>query len=118
MNEDTTRDMNARSFEERIFTELAAMRVEAAAMRVEFNARFDAVEARLTMVENRLTTLEDKVDTRLRETRPIWEGVQARLDKIDATLKEMASHLKLLAKDSFQIRARVEELEEHLPPAA
>ncbi len=118
MNEDTTRDMHTRSFEERIFSELSAMRAE-------FNARFDAIEtrlatieARMTTVENRLTTLEDKVDARLRETRPIWEGVQLRLDKIDPTLKEMSSHLKLLARDSFQLRARVEELEEHLPPAA
>ncbi len=100
MNEDTTGDLNARSFEERIFNELAAMRVE------------------MTTMNNRLIALEDKVDARLRETRPIWEGVQLRLDKIDPTLKEMSSHLKLLARDSFQLRARVEELEEHLPPAA
>lgn len=108
MNEDTTRDLNARSFEERIFAELAAMRVEMTTMRAEFNARFDAVENRFTLAEaqmvtinNRLTALEDKVDARLRETRPIWEAVQARLDKIEPTLKEIASHLKLLARDSF-----------------
>ncbi len=76
------------------------------------------MRAEMTTMNGRLAALEDKVDARLRETRPIWEAVQARLDKIEPTLKEMASHLKLLAKDSFQLRARIEELAEHIPPAA
>ncbi len=100
VNEETTRNLNAQSFEERIFHELTAMRAE------------------MTTMNGRLAALEGKVDARLRETRPIWEAVQARLDKIEPTLKEMASHLKLLAKDSFQLRARIEELAEHIPPAA
>ena len=48
---------NSRSFEERVF------------------ARFDAFDGRLT-------TLEEKVDSRLRETRPIWEAMQADLASI------------------------------------
>jgi hypothetical protein len=58
MSEETTQDMpDGRSFEERVF------------------ARFDALDARLA-------SLEEGVDARLHETRPIWEAVLSRLDKI------------------------------------
>ena len=111
MSEDRTRDLpNARSFEERILAELAAMRTD-------FNNRFDAVDNRLNSLESRLTSLENKVDVRLRETRPIWEGVQQRLTGIEAALKGFKRHLKTLVNDSFKLRTRVEELEENLPTA-
>ena len=70
MSEDPTRNL----FEERVLNELAAMRTD-------FNNRFDGLDGRLTSLEN-------KVDARLRETRPIWEGVQERLTEIEASLKE------------------------------
>ena len=92
MSEKTTQENpDARSFEERVF------------------ARFDALDARLTAVENRiatvetalaahaaktetalntlngrLTILEERVDERLKETRPMWEGVQFELGRINA----------------------------------
>ncbi len=82
MNEDTTR--NLPSFEERVLSELAAIRAETSAL----NTRMASVETRLTGVETRLTTLEDKVDSRLRETRPIWEGVVLKLNAIEKLLSE------------------------------
>ena len=104
---DKTQDMpDARSFEERVFARFDAM-----------DARFDRMEARFNAMDARLTTLEDKVDARLRETRPIWEGVQERLTEIEASLKEFNRHLKTLVNDSFKLRARVEELEENQPNA-
>ena len=37
-------------------------------------------------IKTRLTTLEQKVDARLHETRPIWEGVLARLEELEIML--------------------------------
>src|SRR5438128_2766350 len=119
MSEDLTRNLPPTSFEERVLNELAGMRMN-------FSGRFDTLDNRLTSVENRLsslengltsldgrlTSLEDKVDVRLRETRPIWEGVQQRLTEIEAQLKEFNRQMKTLITDSFKLRARVEELED------
>lgn len=101
MDEDPTRELNARSFEARVFAEFAAMRAELLAL----NTRFDGLEMRLT-------TLEDKVDARLRETRPIWEGIQATLDDLSVQLREVLAEL-------HRTLGRVARLEERqLPPAA
>jgi chromosome segregation ATPase len=81
--------------------------------------RFDALETRLGSVEGglgtveaRLTSLDDKVDARLRETRPVWEGVQARLGEMGSTLNDINRQLKTIITDSFKLRVRVESLEE------
>lgn len=102
MSEDPTRNLPPTSFEERVLNELSAIRQEISEQGV-----------RLTALEDRLMTLEERVDARLRETRPIWEGVQQRLTVIGASLKEFNRHLKTLVNDSFKLRARVEELEEN-----
>lgn len=107
MSEDTTRGLpDARSFEERVIEEFAALRQE-----------FKSINGRLSSLESRLSSLEDKVDARLKETRPIWEGVQARLSEIESTLEDINYQLKLLVADLFKTRVRVEKLEER-PPAA
>jgi predicted nuclease with TOPRIM domain len=104
MSEDTRRDLdNTGSFEERVLAELTMMRTD-------FNNRFDSLE-------NRLVSLEDKVDARLRETRPIWEGVQKRLTEIESALSELNRQLKTLIMDSFKLRVRVEKLEDNQPAA-
>jgi predicted nuclease with TOPRIM domain len=104
MSEDTTRNLHsASSFEERVLAELATMRTD-------FSERFDTLE-------NRLVSLEDKVDTRMRETRPIWEGVQQRLTGIESALSELNRQLKTLIMDSFKLRVRVEKLEDNQPAA-
>jgi predicted nuclease with TOPRIM domain len=104
MSEDITRGLPRRSFEERVLSELSGIRQG------------------LTGLDTRLTSLEDKVDARLRETRPIWEGVLARLTAIESELprlggieKEMARmnrQFRSFVADIFQVRARVEQLEE------
>ncbi len=87
MNEDTIQNLpGATAFEQRVLSELTALRQEVRA------------------VDTRLTTLEEKVDSRLRETRPIWEGMQT-------TLNEINSQMRLVVADLFKTRARVEDLE-------
>lgn len=97
MDEDPTRELNARSFEERVFAEFAAMRVELLAL----NSRFDGLDARFDGLETRLTTLEEKVDARLRETRPIWEAMQATLDDLSV---QFARGVGRLAQDARPCR--------------
>jgi hypothetical protein len=91
MSEDPTRNLPA-SFEERVLSELAAI-----------NAR--------------LISLEEKVDMRLRETRPIWEGMQNQLKGIEKQLDDLNRQFGTLIKDSFNLRVRVEKLEDNQPTA-
>ena len=91
MSEDPTRNLPS-SFEERVLSELAAI-----------NAR--------------LTSLEEKVDMRLRETRPIWEGMQNQLKGIEKQLDDLNRQFGTLIKDSFNLRVRVEKLEDNQPTA-
>ncbi|HJQ35260.1 MAG TPA: hypothetical protein VJ866_24120 [Pyrinomonadaceae bacterium] len=80
---------DSRSFEERIF------------------ARFDAFDGRLT-------ALEDKVDSRLRETHPIWEAMQADLADVKRTVKDINHSVKLIHQDIFKVRVEKAELEERI----
>jgi hypothetical protein len=105
MSEDPRRNLhNTPSFEERVLSELAAIRQGISQQSV-----------RLISLEERMTSLEDKVDMRLRETRPIWEGVQQRLKGIESALSELNRQLKTLIMDSFKLRVRVEKLEDNQP---
>jgi DNA repair exonuclease SbcCD ATPase subunit len=103
MSEDRTIDMDGRSFEERVF------------------ARFDALDVRFNEIDSRLTTLEDKVDRRLKETRPIWEQVLSRLDKVeerlsavDDSLRNVGRKFDVVAKDLIEVRADQRYLENRL----
>lgn len=121
MSEDLTRKMPS-SFEERVLAELAAIRQENAQLSARMDsldARMDSLDARMSSLENRvasvdarLISLEDKVDARLRETRPIWEGVQQRLIGIKKGLGALNRQFGTLIKDSFDLRSRVEKLED------
>ena len=108
MSENITNDLpggDGRSFEERVFARFDAMdtRFDALSGRLDrIETRFDA---RLDAMEERLAALEEKVDSRLRETRPIWEAVQATLEEIHFKLNE-------LARDMLTMRARIGRLEE------
>ncbi|HKP73021.1 MAG TPA: hypothetical protein VJT82_08790 [Pyrinomonadaceae bacterium] len=94
MSEDLTKNLPS-SFEERVLAELAAIRQGT------------------TQLNARLTSLEDKVDARLRETRPIWEGVQQRLTAIESELNNLNRQIRALIADMFQMRVRVEKLEDN-----
>ena len=130
MSDNPTRETpDSRSFEERVFA-----RFDALDTRMDrLDGRMDRVESRLGSVENkvdglavrlssldnkvvvldgRLTTLEDKVDSRLRETRPIWEGVLARLTAIESELSTLNRQFNSIILDFFRLRVRVEKLEE------
>jgi len=102
MSDNPTRETpDSRSFEERVFARFDAL-----------DARMGRFETRMDRFESRLDSLEEKVDSRLRETRPIWEGVLARLTAIESELSTLNRQFNSLILDSFRLRVRVEKLEE------
>lgn len=85
----------------------------------------DDLKRILSIVESmdaRLSSLEDKVDRRLQETRPIWEQVLVRMDKLEADFTEMRAEIRdgfetvsekinVLGEDVISARARQKRLE-------
>ena len=54
-----------------------------------------ALEEKVTGLEARIVGLEAKVDERLYDTRPMWEQLNSRLDKIEARLEKTATREEL-----------------------
>ena len=68
----------------------------------------------LANINNRLTALEDKVDSRLRETRPIWEAVLSRLDVMDTRLDGMDARFNGMDTRLDGMDGRLERMETRL----
>ncbi len=116
MSDNPTRETpDSRSFEERVFARFDALdsRMDRLDGRMDrFESRLGSLEEKVDGLGGRLTTLEEKVDSRLRETRPIWEGVLARLTAIESELSTLNRQFNSLILDFFRLRVRVEKLEE------
>jgi predicted nucleic acid-binding Zn-ribbon protein len=106
MNEEPTKDLATRAFQKRVLDEFAAVRrdqavfkdelfairAEQGAMRqdiaeirteiAEIRVQQSAMAKNIVALDHRLTTLEERVDERLKETRPIWEAVQAQMQRL------------------------------------
>jgi len=74
-----------------------------------------SMDERVTSIDHRLTTLEEKVDARLKETRPIWEAVQAQLQRV-------VEKFDVVLRDIYDVRIdvivhgrRIGELERRAP---
>jgi tetrahydromethanopterin S-methyltransferase subunit G len=114
MSEEDTEKLEGHTpFEIRVLRELANL-----------NRRFDGVETCFAGLEGRLTGLEEKVDTRLQETRPIWEAVLLRLDKIETRLDSMDTRLEsvedkfdVVAAELLDMRTDIGRLKKRLPAA-
>lgn len=112
MSDNPTRETtDSRSFEERVFARFDAL-----------DARMDRFETRIEgkvdALDGRLTALEEKVDSRLRETRPIWEAVQTRLASVEESLgglerevRMVRRTMKFLHEDVLRTRAENAEVE-------
>ena len=115
MSEEMTERFNSSdSFETRVLTALAAINGQLGSINVRLTAleeKVSAIDARLTAVEQKMDAIEEKVDARLRETRPIWEGVLARLDRMDAKFD-------VFAREMLEMRADIVLLQKRQPPAA
>ena len=122
MNEDPTKELpQRRSFEEQVLAEFAALRSEVAAFGSEVAAlRSDVAEIRtqqsamaknIAGIDKRLTSLEDIVDARLKETRPIWEAVQAQIEKLDQKFDIVIRDLYDVRGDLALHAKRISQLE-------
>ena len=111
MNEDSTKELpSSRNFEDRVLSQLATilsgvaeLRSEVAEIRVQQAAmakNIAALDERLTSLEERFTSLEEIVDARLKETRPIWEAVQAQIEKLD-------QKFDIVIRDLYDVRGDV-----------
>jgi archaellum component FlaC len=90
MSDNPTKEIpDSRSFEERVF------------------ARFDNLDGRLT-------ALEEKVDSRLRETRPIWEAVLTRLGGVENRLGGVETRLGGVETRLGGVETRLGGLEEEV----
>ena len=117
MSEETTRNFDGEeTFETRVLAELGRVAAELVRINTQMTAgfaaldgRITALDGRITALDGRITALEEKVDSRLRETRPIWEAVLTRLDVIE-------SRLEGLALGWLDVRGEVQQLKKRLPP--
>ena len=117
MSEDLTQSLPT-SFEERVLAEFAALNNRMASFESRMTSledRMTSLETRVLSIDTRLISLEDKVDARLRETRPVWEGVLQRLTEIEKGLFTLNRHFKTMIKEEFDLRSRVDKLEDSLP---
>ena len=97
MNEDPTKELPGTSpFEERVLAEFAALRSEVA----EIRAQQMAIVKNIVAVDQRLTSLEERVDSRLKETRPIWEAVRAQIEKLD-------EKFNIFIRDLYDVRGDI-----------
>ncbi len=133
MNEDPTKELpQKRSFEEQVLAQLAAIRSEAVEIRTHVLAELAAIrgevaeirvqqaamakniaalDERLTSLEGRFTALEEIVDARLKETRPIWEAVQAQIEKLDQKFDIVIRDLYDVRGDMALHAKRISQLE-------
>ena len=111
MSEDPTEESpGASPFEQRVLAELGALRSGVGALRNDVGAlRSDVAEVRarqvamaqsISALDQRLTSLEEKVDSRLKETRPIWEAVRAQIEKLD-------EKFNIFIRDLYDVRGDI-----------
>lgn len=103
MSDEQTKNLDPRSFEERLFNELGSMRKQFSKLETRMAAlemRIGALEKRMDAIEERLTSLEERVDRRLLETRPMWEALQATMTRLD-------EKVGLMGRDLYDIRSDV-----------
>jgi len=109
MSEDPTRNLNEAKLDrllsivERILSDVETLKSDV-----------EALKADNQELKQRLLALEDRVDARLRETRPIWEAVLLRLDKIEIEVKKNQAEVRLLAGDIIDIRVREMDREKRI----
>jgi len=126
MNEDPTKELpQRRSFEEQVLAQLAAIRSEAVEIRTHVLAELAAIRGEIAEIrvqqaamakniaalDERVTSLEETVDARLKETRPIWEAVQAQIEKLDQKFDIVIRDLYDVRGDLALHAKRISQLE-------
>jgi len=111
VSEDPTKELpEASPFEQRVLAELGALRSGVGALRndvgalrsevAEVRARQVAMAQSISALDQRLKSLEEKVDSRFKETRPIWEAVRAQIEKLD-------EKFNIFIRDLYDVRGDI-----------
>ena len=104
MSDNPAQDMpDSRSFEERVFARFDALDAH-------INNFESRIEAKVDGLDGRLAALEERVDTRLRETRPIWEAVQTRLEGVENRLEGVENRLGSVENGLEGLKGEVKKL--------
>ncbi|HEX8119284.1 MAG TPA: hypothetical protein VF521_18545 [Pyrinomonadaceae bacterium] len=100
MSEENTERLEGRTpFEVRVLRELAN------------------INQRLSGLDGRLASLEETVETRLQDTRPMWESVLAGIQIMSTRLEKMDAKFDVVGAQLLDLRSEVELLKKR-PPAA
>jgi len=106
---DTTRDLPNGQLA-RILDEISGARSDVAKLRGEVTE----LRGEVTELREDVKALDQKVDSRLKETRPIWESALAQLkelrDDMDKGFRDIGYKMDVLAKDVLQVRADQRDL--------
>lgn len=78
----------------------------------ELRSDVQELQSGVQNLQSQVNALEQKVDARLHETRPIWEGVLARLEDIEISMDKVRGISHDTRGDLRELRR---ELREHLP---
>jgi hypothetical protein len=77
--------------------------------------RFSSLEQKVDVIDGRLSSLEATVDNRLKETRPVWEAIEVRLEGVEINLDRVQAVAHELRSDFRDWRkgmnTRIEKLE-------
>ena len=77
-------------------------------------SKIASLETRVGALEAKVEALDDKVENRLKETRPLWEVVIARLDGLQEDVHKGFRKMSVFADDVVQVRADQRHLEDRL----
>jgi chromosome segregation ATPase len=94
----------------RILAEINGLRADFTQLRVEVTE----LRGEVTELRGEVRALDEKVDSRLKETRPIWENALAQLKELredmDKGFRDIGYKMDVLAKDVLQVRADQRDL--------
>jgi predicted nucleic acid-binding Zn-ribbon protein len=82
---------------------------------VEIRTQQSAMAKNVANLDQPLTSLEERVDERLKETRPIWEGVQEKLQKLGEKLDGVLLEFYEVRQEQKIYGRRIGHLEDRLP---
>ena len=68
-----------------------------------------SIDTRVTSLDTRLSSLEEKVDRRLQETRPIWEQVLARVEKLEIGVAAIRADVATIQVNVAAIQSNAQE---------
>lgn len=78
----------------------------------DLKLRTASIENNLVYFATRLQNLEEKVDQKLHDTRPIWQAVLERLDRVENSLEAIQTDVRVIQTDVEVIKADIATLKE------